>query len=296
MLERHELEAFLELAEELHFGRAGERLHVSTSRISQTIRKLERRLGGSLFERNSRRVELSPLGRALYDEVRPAWDRITTAVAQAIEAGRGFGGLLRVCFIGAAGGQLLLGAAELFQRRHPECEVQIREAALIDLMRWLHEGEADLALATFPIHEPGIMTGPALVTEARFLAVPVSHPFASRPRVSVEDLARVTVLRLPETLPESLRSDVTPESTPAGLPIRPGPSASTFQEILTLVGAGYGVLPVGANTRRYYVRPDVAYVHVPDAPPVRWGLFWRTDSVTARVQEFSQAAYDLTHL
>lgn len=57
MLERHELEAFLTLAEELHFGRTAERLHVSTARISQTIAKLERRTGVPLFVRTSRRVE-----------------------------------------------------------------------------------------------------------------------------------------------------------------------------------------------------------------------------------------------
>ncbi len=103
MLERHEIEAFVTLAEELHFGHAAERLHVSTARISQTIRKLERRVGVPLFNRSSRRVELSPVGRQLYDELRPAWNQIAAALAQAIETGRGFTGTLRVCFIGAAG-------------------------------------------------------------------------------------------------------------------------------------------------------------------------------------------------
>ena len=65
MLERHEIEAFLTLAEELHFGRTAERLHVSTARVSQTIRKLERRVGAPLFDRTSRRVELSPAGGQL---------------------------------------------------------------------------------------------------------------------------------------------------------------------------------------------------------------------------------------
>ena len=59
MLERHELDAFLTLAEELHFGRTAERLHISTTRVSQTIAKLERRVGVPLFNRTSRRVELT---------------------------------------------------------------------------------------------------------------------------------------------------------------------------------------------------------------------------------------------
>jgi DNA-binding transcriptional LysR family regulator len=293
MLERHELEAFLTLAEELHFGRTAERLHVSTARVSQTIRKLERRVGVPLFARTSRRVELSPVGHELYRDLRPAWTAIGAAVTAAIEAGRGITGVLRVCFTGAAAGQLIVGAAELFRERHPDCEVVIREAQVVELMPWVREGEVDLALATFPVREPGIDVGPVLVSEARFLAVPVSHPFTRRDALSVEDLSAVTVLRLPDTLPESLRQDRTPATTPAGRPSPAGRSASTFQEILTLVGAGHGVFPVGANVRRYYTRPDVAYVHLHDAPPLEWGLIWRTSNATARVRAFDTTAHDL---
>ncbi|WP_170290431.1 hypothetical protein [Kitasatospora atroaurantiaca] len=68
----------------------------------------------------------------------------------------------------------------------------------------------------------------------------------------------------------------------------------TLAEILTLVGAGRGVFPVGAHTRRYYVRPDVACVPVRDAPPLEWGLLWPATGATARVRAFSEAATDLT--
>lgn len=293
MLERHELEAFLTLAEELHFGRTAERLRVSTARISQTIAKLERRVGVALFNRTSRRVELTTVGRRLYEQVRPAWDQINAAFEEAIATGRGLTGTLRVAFVGAAGGQLLVGAAELFRQRHPDCDVQLREAQMTDLMPWLRNGEIDIALATFPIDEPDMATGPVLVSEARMLAVPSQHPFARRASVSLEDLARVKLLQLPDTLPDSLREDRTPRTTPSGRPIEPGPSASTFNEMLTLIGAGHGVFPVGAQARRYYLRPDVAYVPLSDASPLRWGLLWRADTATARVRAFAEAAHDL---
>ncbi|MEV0203402.1 LysR family transcriptional regulator [Nonomuraea sp. NPDC050691] len=293
MLERHELEAFLTLAEELHFGRTAERLRVSTARISQTIAKLERRIGVPLFNRTSRRVELTSVGRGLYEETRPAWDRIAAAYERAVATGRGLTGTLRVAFVGAAGGQLLAGVAELFRRRRPDCDVQLREAQMVDLMPWLRDGEIDVALGTFPVDEPDIATGPVLVSEARMLAVPLQHPFARRTSVSLEDLARVTLLQLPRTLPGSLRADRTPSATPSGRPIEPGPSASTFNEMLTLIGAGHGVFPVGAHATRYYVRPDVAYVPFSDAPPLRWGLMWRADGATARVRAFNDAARDL---
>src|SRR5918998_4709727 len=105
MLERHELEAFLTLADELHFGRTAERLRVSTARISQTIRKLERRVGVPLFHRTSRRVGLTAAGRDLYNDVQPAWAQIAAGFRHAVEAGRGITGVLRVGFVGAAGGQ-----------------------------------------------------------------------------------------------------------------------------------------------------------------------------------------------
>ncbi|GIH95715.1 LysR family transcriptional regulator [Planobispora siamensis] len=295
MFDRHELEAFLTLAEELHFGRTAERLHVSTSRISQTIAKLERRVGVPLFDRTSRRVELSAVGRQLYEEVRPAWTRIGVAFERAVDAGRGITGTLEAAFTGAAAGQLLVGAGELMRDRWPGCAVRLREAQLGQVVPWLRDGEADLVLTHVPMPEPGIISGPVLVREARMLAVPPGHPFARRSSVSLDDLAGVTMLQLPDTLPEAFRAAYTPPRTPSGRPVAAGPAGATFQEILTLVGAGQGVFPMGAQARRYYARPDVVYVPFEDAPPLEWGLLWRADAATARVRAFAQAAYDLVH-
>ncbi|MEU8341152.1 DNA-binding transcriptional regulator, LysR family [Actinomadura meyerae] len=293
MLERHEIESFLTLAEELHFGRTAGRLRVSTARISQTIAKLERRTGVALFDRTSRRVELTPAGRRLYDELRPAWDRVTAAFEEAVASGRGLTGVLRAAFTDAAGGQLLAGAAELFRRRLPDADVGLREARPGDLVPWLRDGEIDIGLGCLPVDEPGIATGPALVSEARMLAVPAGHPFARRTSVSLEDLARVAVLRYPDTVSASLRHDRAPAATPSGRPIAPGPVVATFGEMLTHIGAGAGVFPVGAHVRRYYARPDVAYVPFDDAPPIEWGLLWRAGGETARVRAFAEAARDL---
>ncbi|MFJ8623585.1 LysR substrate-binding domain-containing protein [Kitasatospora sp. NPDC093550] len=307
MIERHEAEAFLTLAQELHFGRTAEKLRVSTARVSQTIRKLERRVGASLFERTSRRVELTPLGRRLADELGPAWAAVGAALQAAVDAGRGLSGSLRVAYVGSAAGQLLIGVGELFRERAPDCEVRLREARATETVRWLREGEADLCLVPLPVHEPGLARGPVLVREARMLAVPVGHPFDRPGGASVEDLARVPVLRLPDgTAVPPPRADAVPgpdgapgsagkpgsDGTP-GPDVAPGPVAETVQEALTLVGAGQGVLPVGAHARRYYPRPDVAYVPLDGAPPLEWGLVWPAEHTTARVRAFAEAAADL---
>lgn len=102
MPERHELDAFLTLAEELPFGRTAERLHLSTTRVSRTIGELERRIGVPLFNRTSRRVELTAVGRQSAEEVRPSWARIDAAFERAVDTGRGITGTLSVAFVGAA--------------------------------------------------------------------------------------------------------------------------------------------------------------------------------------------------
>ena len=160
---------------------------------------------------------------------------------------------------------------------------------LVDAVPWLLEGEVEVLLTCFPSDRDDLVTGPPLVTEAQMLAVPSGHPFANRQSISVEDLAGATVLRTPDDLPSS---DL-PGQNRAERPIESGPAAASFQEALTLVGAGRGLLPIGAHIRRYYMRPDVAYVLLHDAPPVHWRLMWRADGATARIYAFAAAAHDL---
>jgi DNA-binding transcriptional LysR family regulator len=292
-MEQREIEAFLTLADELHFGRTAERLHVSTARISQAIKTLERRVGAPLFERTSRRVALTPLGRRLHEDLRPAYQRIQEGLERAIAAGRGVDGVLRVGFVNAAAGRLILLVADGFRARHPRCAVEIREVQVGDCLVALRAGEIDVLLATFPIEEADLTTGSVLLSEPRVLAVSSRHPFARRESVSLEDLARDEVLRAPCSDLGYWEAARVPERTPGGRRIERGQVTVTFQEMLTLIGAGRGVYPVGAHATRYYTRPDVTYVPFRDAPPLEWGLIWRTSAETSRVRAFDEAARDV---
>jgi DNA-binding transcriptional LysR family regulator len=292
-MEQREIEAFLTLADELHFGRTAERLHVSTARISQAIKTLERRVGAPLFERTSRRVALTPLGRRLHEDLRPAYQRIQEGLERAIAAGRGVDGVLRVGFVNAAAGRLILLVADGFRARHPRCAVEIREVQVGDCLVALRAGEIDVLLATFPIEEADLTTGSVLLSEPRVLAVSSRHPFARRESVSLEDLARDEVLRAPCSDLGYWEAARVPERTPGGRRIERGQVTVTFQEMLTLIGAGRGVYPVGAHATRYYTRPDVTYVPFRDAPPLEWGLIWRTSAETSRVRAFDEAARDI---
>ncbi|RKN44547.1 LysR family transcriptional regulator [Micromonospora endolithica] len=290
MLERYEIEAFLTLAEELHFGRTAARLGVTTGRVSHVIRRLERRVGAPLFARTSRVVRLTPLGRQLADDLAPLVTGIQEAVRRAVDAGRGVTGHLRVAFLGEWTAPVLLRAVALFTERHPECAVEVREVQLYDSRPSLVDGSIDLLLAAYPFD--GMACGPALLTEARVLAVAAGSPLAGEASVSLEVLGDHPVVQYPAVTSAGFKRDRTPERTPAGRAVTRGPAGNTFSEMLTLVAMGRGVLPVGEHTRRYYPRPDVAYVPIHDARPIERGLVWREDNTTARVRAFVRAATD----
>ncbi|MEU9147983.1 LysR family transcriptional regulator [Streptomyces sp. NPDC048349] len=290
LLERTEVQTFLALAEELHFGRVAEQLGLTTGRISQTIKKLERRIGAPLFERNSRQVSLTPLGRDLATDLAPLVHGMDEAVRRAMDRARGTTGLLRAGFLGAAAGQLLLKALELFAIRHPDCKVTIHENQIHEAMTRLHSGELDVLITAFPVSEA--VAGPVLLSEARVLAVPARSLWAAHASVSVEVLAEQPVIQMPLDMPQELRHERTPTHTPAGRPVPCGPTAATFPEVLALVAAGKGVFPVGEHAQRFYPRPDVAYVTLNDAAPVQWGPVWLESNVSTRLRAFVQAAVD----
>ncbi|MFF4588496.1 LysR family transcriptional regulator [Streptomyces sp. NPDC001388] len=290
MLERVEIETFLTLAEELHFGRTAERLRVTTGRVSQVIKKIERRIGGSLFERTSRTVRLTPIGRQLADDLVPLVAGMEEALRRAADASRGVTGELRVAFLGEGTAPVLLKAVALFGERHPDCRVDVREVQLSNSRASLLDGSVDVLIASYPFD--GMACGPVMLTERRVLAVPAGHPLAGEESVSVEVLADHPVVQYPEVTSVGFKRDRTPDRTPSGRPVPKGPTGGSFSEMLTLVAMGRGVLPVGEHARRYYPRPDVSYVPLHDAPLIERGPVWREGNTTQRVRAFVRAAAD----
>ncbi|MFE2827269.1 LysR family transcriptional regulator [Streptomyces sp. NPDC059271] len=292
MLERLEIETFLALTEELHFGRTAERLLITTGRVSQVIKKIERQVGGTLFERNSRSVRLTPIGRRLADDLVPLVAAMDEALRRAQDASRGVSGELRVAFLGEWTAPALLRAVALFGERHPDCRVDVREVQLANSRASLVDGSFDLLLASYPFD--GMACGPALLRERRVLAVAAGHPLAGEKGVSVEVLAEYPVVQYPQVTSAGFKRDRTPDRTPSGRPVPKGPVGESFSEMLTLVAMGRGVLPVGDHSRQYYPRPDVAYVPLLDAPPIERGLIWSEANTTERLRAFVRAATDAT--
>ncbi|MFB9534033.1 LysR family transcriptional regulator [Nonomuraea roseola] len=287
-----ELETFLTLAEELHFGRAADRLHVSRARVSQMTQALERRVGGPLFERTSRRVALTPLGSQLREDLDLHYQGILVALANAADSARG-DGVLRVGFSSPLVSEKVMTVVEAFRSEHPRCEVQIREVHLSDRYGALRRGELDIQLIELPADEPDLTMGPVLLRDPTVLAVSSTHRLAGRTAISLEELAHETLLVI-DSLPDYFLHRHMPDRTPSGRPIHRKASTTYWQELLALVAAGEGVTIAAAQGARYYPRPNLIYLPIEDAPPLEYALLWRTAGVSARALAFSRVALEVS--
>ncbi|MEV7326188.1 LysR family transcriptional regulator [Streptomyces sp. NPDC093970] len=291
-MERQEIEIFLTLAEELHFGRTAERVGVSQSRVSQTVARLERRIGARLFDRTSRQVALTPIGEQLRDDLAPAWRGLEEAVARAMAAGRGITGSLRVGFSGAFTGHFLHSVAEVFTRRYPGVDVRIRQVQISDPYGPLRAGDVELQVTEPPLAEPDLTLGPVLVSQPRVLLMSSAHPLARHGSVSVEDLAESTLLTVAGNVPAHWLDHHFPRRTPSGRPIPHGQAMTHWEDALSLVLAGKGVTPVAAAGAHYYSRPGLVFRPFTDAPGIDYAFVWPTGHETARLRAFVRTAMD----
>ncbi|MFI6985492.1 LysR family transcriptional regulator [Embleya sp. NPDC050154] len=288
-MERDELETFLILAEELHFGRTADRMRLSRSRVSQLVNRLERHVGAPLFVRTSRRVGLTAIGRQLRDDVAPLHLALAAAVERAQTTARGIDAVLHVGFSTPLTGEIVLRAAELLRSAHPELAVEICEVPLADPYGQLRNGEFDVQVAELPVRETDLAHGPTLLREGRTLAIASDHPLAAHAAVVFEDLADLPLLTIAGELPDHVREFHAPTHTPGGRAIGRGPSVTNMQEALMMVAAGRGALLSPAHASAYFARPGVTYVPFLDAEPVDYGLVWRSEENTEAMRVFAQA-------
>jgi DNA-binding transcriptional LysR family regulator len=290
-METREIEAFLAVAEELHFGHAADRLGLTTSHISQIIQRIERHVGALLFERTSRRVRLTPLGRNLYDDLRLAYAQTQAALAHARAAARDVAGLLRIGCTATTEGAPLTRVIRAFESRHPGCQVIMRETSLADPYGALRRDEIDVLLNWLILDEADLTAGPVIGHRERVLAVAAAHPLAGRRSVSLEDVGDYDTGWMPEPFPRKLHDHLVPPRTPSGKPIRRTHAVQTIHETLSLTARGLIVHPTmrGALPERR----DIVVIPIRDMPATPLGLIWRTAHQNARVLALAEVAADL---
>lgn len=285
-----QLEAFLVLAEELHFGRTAARLHVAQSRVSRQIAALEREVGGSLFVRTSRRVELTTLGAGLRAELAPAHAGLRQAVRNAQVSARGAAVPLRIGCTFTTGGYQLNRLVKIFESRHPQWPVMVCELPFENPVKVLLSGGVDVLAHWVMEAVPEVELGPVIATLPRVLAVAIDSPLAAETSVSAEVLADWPVPNL-QPLDERIRDLIIPRQTPSGRPVRfHSVPVSTMSEMLSLVARGIVVHPTIASLAQVTYGQGIALVPVNDLPPLQVGLHWAGGNTDGRIRALAREA------
>jgi len=288
-----EMRAFITVAEELHFGRAAGRLHLTPSRVSQVVRRLELRLGCRLFDRTSRTVSLTPLGQRLLDRVRPAWDELEQALDQTRHEATGVTGTLRLGMNHRInGGPHLEEIVQAFEDRHPACRVDFLDIGLIrSELDWLRRADADLLAIRLPVSDPDVAIGPLLSCEARVVVLARDHPLTREGSVCLDDLAGYRACSVPGMRSELL-DDLLPPRTQAGHRLRRFDVRSN-SEALMRTAHGETVYLSVQPLLDHVSHPGLVVRSVRDLPPSRTALAWITDSCTPAIKAFARAARDV---
>lgn len=244
-----QLHAFAVLAEELHFGRAAERLGVAQPPLSRQIRRLEERVGHRLLVRRPGRISLTEAGRELLPAARRALEEVETGLRAARLAGSGLSGRLRIGFAASLATTVLPGVLRAFRDRCPEVELEIREMTTAPQTAALLAGAIDVGLMREPPDEPGLAVRPVL-SEGFVAVLPAAHPLAARRTVPLRELAGEPFVLLPRDAGPTVHDRITAVCRAAGFEPRPGQRAVEWQTVCALVAAGLGVSLAPESVRR----------------------------------------------
>jgi DNA-binding transcriptional LysR family regulator len=295
-IELRELRVFLALAEELHFGRTAERLGLTQSRVSQTLRALETKLGGQLVYRTTRTAQLTRQGERFLADAGPLYRELAGVLESSSTANRSISGSLRLgLLVPISAGPHLLEIIPAFEAAHPGSHVVVSEVPHDDPLGQLRRGEVDLLATRLPLSHPDVVTGPILSREPRVLAVAQTHPLASRPAISIEDIATYRVAPI-RGFPQEIVDAFIPRHTPSGRPIRrldePGYPTTTV-ELTNLVARGRVVHPTVPSFAAYFGHPNIVYVPITDMAESKTALLWRRRMSHPAARAFVDIARDV---
>ena len=264
-MELRQLRYFVAVAEELHFRRAAERLHISQPPLSQQIRALEDELGFTLLTRTRRRVQLTPAGDAFLRDARALLAELEGAVATARGIDAGQTGRLRIGFVGSALLSIVPGTVERFRASRPGVALELRERSTVDQLRAVTAGVVDVGLIRTPIDDVGELRLETVLRERTVAALPAGHPLASLARVSLRRLAAEPLVLFPRDQAPGYHDLLIAALGRAGAGPRVTQYAPEMMTIIGLVAAGTGVSLVPESVSRLAL-DGVTYRPVTGAP------------------------------
>ncbi|MFY2790612.1 LysR family transcriptional regulator [Rhodococcus sp. MALMAid1271] len=264
-MELRHLDAFLAVAEELHFGRAAEKLHVAQSPLSQTVRALERELGTDLFIRTTRSVQLTDAGTALMEPVRMIRAQLNVIHSVARSSKTGEIGSVRIGFGGASGYQALSRLARSIADAHPGVELVLRPQLYSgEVIDALADGSIDMGIVGLPA--PPHLATVTVSEETLILAVPAGHRLVGASEVDATDLRHERFVFYPAEHGSVVRETTLALCADADFAPTIAHEAPDPYSLLAMVGAGVGIAVVVASTQQ--LRMDGVH-YLPLAGPTR---------------------------
>ena len=280
IVETRELRYFVTVAEELHFGRAAQRLGIAQPPLSRAISQLERRLGVVLLQRTSRAVTLTEPGLVLLEEAKAALDAVQAAerrTRRAAGTANGHAGLVLATKAGASI-DLLAKLLDAYAAEDGAVPVDVLLCGIGEQEKLLRDGRADVALLHRPFDATSGFDTEELKTENQIVVLPAGHPLASRSHVQLAEVTELPGLPMPRWP----RSDGT-------YPDGPGPQVRDHTQLLQLIALGRAsaIMPEAV---RNHLHGGHSAVPVLDAPPVTTVIAWPPHSRSKAVANLVQTA------
>ncbi|GCE06566.1 LysR family transcriptional regulator [Dictyobacter aurantiacus] len=292
-MELRHLRYFVTVAEELHFARAAERLHMAQQPLSFQIKQLEEELGVTLFRRTTRRVELTEAGRALLAEVYVALDHLRLGVEAARSLERGETGSLVIGYASMALYNLVPLAVHHFRERFPAVQVTLRELCSPELEEHLLKGTFDVGLAIQGMYEPGLIYETVLREQAT-VAIPRHHPLAKRRQIPLRALATEPFVMYERAQRSLIHDQIMALCGGAGFSPNVVQEAASEQAVIGLVAAGVGVALVSTCMSGLRTE-EVAYRPLTDPEtPVEYAVVWKREHPSPLVRAFLNVAREVS--
>lgn len=252
-MELRHMRYVIAVAEELHFGRAAERLMIAQPPLSQQIKKLEREIGVELFRRTKRRVGLTEPGRVFVEEARRTLAQADLTLRAAQRAARGEIGRLVIGYAGSAAHYVLPRVLSRFRPRYANVEVQLREMTTAEQLPALLARQIDVGFVRPPASDPGLEVS-VLMEEPFLAALPRNHRLARLKRVPLTRLETERFVLFPRHLGPRLYDPIVAACQRAGFSPMVAQEAMHIPTIVSLVAAGVGIalLPESARHLRWH--------------------------------------------
>lgn len=255
------------MAEELHFGRAAERLHVAQPPLSRTIKQLERELGTTLFDRNTRSVRLTTSGQALVEPARDVLEALRRARAAVTAADDGEVGTVRIAFAGVSTHALVAKLARAVRSQRPGIVLEMSSQNFAQpAMKRLLAGETDIALGRWDVI-PLDATASIVMRDSLVVAMPDTHALAGAHRLSISQLSGESFVSLPLHVGSVLPDRLQRLAKTSGFVADVVQVAPDTQTALALVGAQVGSHLTLASVAANVSDPHVTFILLDEPDP-----------------------------